>query len=103
MLDAADADEHLIEVPPVTEPRPPLAHLVGVGLAELGALPPDRLVADRDTAFEHEFLDFTEAEREPPLESVVCLPDGAGTPGHASNFVSTARWPRRVAEVPRRC
>lgn len=38
---------------------------IDFGVPELGAPPPDRLVADHSTAFEHEFLDFAEAEREP--------------------------------------
>ncbi len=75
MLDAVDTDEDLIEVPPVTGPRPPPAQLVGVGLPELGAPPPDRLVADHDTAFEHEFPDFTEAEREPEVHPHAAVDD----------------------------
>lgn len=36
---------------------------VGVGVPELGAPPSDRFVTHQGTAFEHEFLDFAEAER----------------------------------------
>jgi hypothetical protein len=39
-----DPDEHLFEVPRVAGARARPAHLVGVGLPELGAPPPDRLV-----------------------------------------------------------
>jgi len=43
--------------------RAPPAQLVGVGLPELGAPPPDRLVTHGDTACKHQLLDLTEAER----------------------------------------
>jgi hypothetical protein len=40
----------------------------GVGLPELGAPPPDRLLTHRDTAYEHQLPDLTEAEREPDVQ-----------------------------------
>ena len=43
--------------------------------ARLGAPPADRLVADGDTAFEHEFLDLAEAERESEVESDAVFDD----------------------------
>ena len=43
----------------------PPAQLVGVGLPELRAPRPDRLVTHRDTAYEHQLLDVTQAQREP--------------------------------------
>lgn len=75
MLDAVDTDEHLVEVPPVTGPGPSAAQLVCVCLPELGTPPADRLVTDHDTAFEHEFLDFTEAEREPEVQPHAVVDD----------------------------
>jgi hypothetical protein len=35
----------------------------------------DRLVADRDTAFEHHLLEVTEAEREPEVEPHAVVDD----------------------------
>jgi len=61
--------EHLVEVPLVAGARAPPVQLVGVGLAELGAPRPVRLVAHRDTACQHQPLDLTEAEREPEVQS----------------------------------
>src|ERR1700745_3380169 len=52
-------------MPLVAGARAPPAQLVGVGLPELGAPPPDRLLTHRDTAYQHQLLDLTEAEREP--------------------------------------
>ena len=54
---AVDPDEHLVEVPLVAGARAPPAQLVGLGLPELGAPPPDRLVTHRDTAYEHQLPD----------------------------------------------
>ena len=68
MQGAVDFDEDFVEVPLVTEPGPPSAQLVGVGLPELGAPPQDRLVTDHDTVLEHEFLDLAEAELEPKVQ-----------------------------------
>ena len=75
LLCAVDLDEHLIEVPFVAGPRAPPAQLVGVGLPELGAPAPDRLVGDDDTAFEHQLLDLTEAEREPEVQPHAVVDD----------------------------
>src|ERR1700739_3868645 len=72
---AVDPDEHLVEVPLVAGARAPPAQLAGVGLPELGAPPPDRLVADRDTAYEHQLLDLTEAEREPEVQPHAVVDD----------------------------
>ena len=51
----------------LTPDREAVAQLVGVGLPELGA-PPDRLVTHRDTAYQHQLLDLTKAEREPEVQ-----------------------------------
>ena len=48
MPDAADPDEHLIEVPLVARLRSAAAQFVGEGLGELAAPLPNRLVADGD-------------------------------------------------------
>ncbi len=64
VLDAVDSDEHLIEVPLVTEPRLPSSQLVILGVPELRAPPAGRLVADHDTVFELRLVDFTDAARE---------------------------------------
>lgn len=75
MLPAIDPDEDLIEVPCVTGLWASAAQLVGIGLPELGAPPPDRLIADHDTAFEHHLLDITEAEREPEVQPHAVVDD----------------------------
>ena len=72
---AVDPDEHLVEVPLIAGARAPPAQLVGVGLPELGAPPPDRLVAHRDTACEHQLLDLTQAEREPEVQPHAVVDD----------------------------
>jgi hypothetical protein len=65
---AVDPDEHLVEVPRVAGARAPPAQLVGLGLPELGAPPPHRLVTHRDTAYQHQLLDLTKAQREPEVQ-----------------------------------
>jgi hypothetical protein len=75
MLPTIDPNEHLVEVPLVTGLWTSAAELVGVGLPEFGAPPPDRLVADHDTAFEHKFLDLTEAERESKVQPHAVVDD----------------------------
>jgi hypothetical protein len=65
MFPASDWDENLVEMPLVTGSRPPSSQLVCVGLPELGVPPPDRLIADHDTAFEHEFLDLRKLSGNP--------------------------------------
>ena len=71
-------DEDFIEMPLVSGAGAAPAQLVGVGLPELGAPPPDRLVTHRDTAYEHQLLDLTEAEREP--EAASRIKSGAANP-----------------------
>src|SRR4029078_7209342 len=75
MSNAVDADEDLVEVPPVTGLGSAPAQLVGVGLPELGAPAPDRLVADNDAALQHQLLDLTEAEREPEVQPHAVVDD----------------------------
>jgi len=75
VLRAVDPDEHFVAVPFVTGPWPASAQPAGVGLPEFGAPASDRFVADRDTAFEHEFLDLTEAEREPKVQPHAVVDD----------------------------
>ena len=57
-----------LEVPLVAGARAPRAQPVGVGLPELGAPPPDRLIAHRDTTCKHQLLDLTKAQREPEVQ-----------------------------------
>jgi hypothetical protein len=61
---AADAEEHLIEMPLVTRPRPPSAQSIRETLGELQAPAPDRLVGEDDAALGQEQLAVAEAERE---------------------------------------
>ena len=91
---AVDPDEHLLEVPLVAGARAPPAQLVGVGLPELGAPPPAfRLLTHRDTAYEHQLLDLTQAEREPKVQPHAVVDDrdrgrvarGNRTPGLSPN------------------
>ena len=75
MLPTVDPNEHLVEVPLVTGLWASAAELVGVGLPEFGTPPPDRLVTHYDTAFEHEFFDFAEAERESDVKPHAVVDD----------------------------
>src|SRR5271157_260702 len=75
MGDAVNLHKHLVKVPLVAGAWAPPAQLVGVGLPELGAPPPDRLVAHRDTACEHQLLDLTQAEREPEVQPHAVVDD----------------------------
>ena len=65
---AADAEEHLIEMPLVPGSRPPSAQSIREALSELPAPAPDRLVGEDDTALGQEQLDVAEAERERVVE-----------------------------------
>ena len=75
MLRAVDPDEHVVAVPSVTGAWAASAQPAGVGLPDFGAPASDRFVADRDTAFEHEFLDLTEAQREPKAQPHAVVDD----------------------------
>ena len=68
MGNAVDADEDLVEVPPVTGLGSAPAQLVGVGLPELGTPGPDGFVTDHDAALEHQLPDLTKAQREPVIQ-----------------------------------
>src|SRR5512135_2846233 len=68
VLDTVDADEHLIKVPLVPGTGPAATQGAGVGLPELPAPAPDRLVGDHHAAGEHEFLGLPEREQEPVVE-----------------------------------
>ena len=72
---AVDPDEHLVEVPLVAGARAPPAQLVGVGPPELRTPGPDRLLTHRDTAYEHQLLDLTQAEREPEVQPHAVVDD----------------------------
>ena len=111
MLGAVDFDEYLVEMPLVTGLWASAAQLVGVCLPELGAPPADRLVADHDTAFEHEFLDFAEAEREPEVQPHAVVDDlgrvavafvGRHRGGHATFSQFAAFNNVKVPSAPRR-
>ena len=90
VLRAVDPDEHFVAVPFVTGPWPASAQPAGVGLPEFGAPASDRFVADRDTAFEHEFLDLTEAEREPKVQPHAVDDDLCATSAEGSRDVGKA-------------
>src|SRR6185295_13094049 len=68
MGNAVDADEDLVEVPPVTGLGSAPAQLVGVGLPELSAPAPDRLITQHNTTRKHQLLDLTKAQREPKIQ-----------------------------------
>ena len=71
---AVDPDEHLLEVPLVAGAR--AAGAAGwLGLPELFAPPPDRLVTHRDTAYAHQLLDHTEAQRKPEVQPHAVVDD----------------------------
>ena len=89
---AVDADEYLVEVPLVAGAWAPPAQLVGVGLPEVGALPPDRHVTHGDTAYEHQLLDLTEALREPEVQPHAVVDD--------LDRVAVARVRRRCGGYP---
>ena len=65
---AADAEEHLIEMPFVPGSRPPSAQPIREALGELQAPAPDRLVGEDDAALGQEQLDVPEAQRERVVE-----------------------------------
>jgi hypothetical protein len=75
---AVDPDEHFVTVPFVTGQWAASAQPAGVGLPEFRAPAADRFLADRDTAFEHEFLDLTEAKREPKIQPHAVVNDVDG-------------------------
>ena len=69
MARAVDPDEDLIEVPCVAGAGAPHAQLVRVGLPELRAPGPDRLIADTSTPRSSIIsCDVAEAQREPVIE-----------------------------------
>ena len=61
---AADAEEHLVEMPFAPGSRPPSAQPIREALGELQAPALDRLVAEDDAALGQEQLDVPEAQRE---------------------------------------
>jgi hypothetical protein len=63
-----DFTQHPVEVPLVAGVQAPPAQLIGVGLPELGAPPPDRRVTDHDTASQHHLLNLMEAQRKPEVQ-----------------------------------
>ena len=91
---AADAQEHLVEVPRVPRSGSPTAHRVGLRLAELQAPPADRLVGDDRPPLGQQFLRVAVAARE-----VEVAPDGVADDlgreavtgvGGRRNFISQA-------------
>jgi hypothetical protein len=64
MLYALDTDEHLIEVPLVTGPRPTAAQTVGKAPAEFLAPAPNGLVGENNAPFSQKQLDIPQAEAE---------------------------------------
>jgi hypothetical protein len=75
MGNAVDADEDLVEVPPVTGLGSAPAQLVGVGLPELRAPAPDRLITQHNTTRKHQLLDLTKAQREPKIQPHAAIND----------------------------
>src|SRR5262245_29075187 len=75
MGDAVDLHEDLIEVPLVAGAGAAPAQLVGVGLPELGAPAPDRLITHHDTTRKHQLLDLTKAQREPKVQPHAMVDD----------------------------
>ena len=70
-----DSDKYFVEVPLVAGAWAPSAQPVGVGLPELIALAPDRLIGDHHTAFQHQFLDLAEAQRKPKVQPNAVVDD----------------------------
>ncbi len=66
-----DLEEHFVQVPFIPWSRPMATQLVGVGLPELAAPLPHRLVADHNSPLVQEFFDIPKAQREAMVQ-----PDG---------------------------
>src|ERR1700756_4071950 len=97
VLRAVDPDEHFVAVPFLTGPWAASAQPAGVGLPELGAPASDRLVTHRDTAYEHQLLDLTEAEREPKVQPHAVVDDldrGTGGPARPGGGGGPPHTPR---------
>src|SRR6202453_3496761 len=62
-------------MPRVAGARAPPTQLVGVGRPELGAPPPDRLVAHHDTTCQRQLLDLMKAQREPKVQPHAVVDD----------------------------
>lgn len=58
MVLALDRQNNLVEMPFVAAPRLSPAQLVGISLAELQRLLPDRLIGHDDASTSHQFLDI---------------------------------------------
>src|SRR5215475_8668021 len=75
MGDAVDLHEDLVEVPLVAGAGAAPTQLVGVGLPELGAPAPDRLITHHDTTYTHQLLDLTKAQRETKVQPHAMVDD----------------------------
>jgi hypothetical protein len=60
--------KHFIQMPPVAGLRPPMPKLIRIGLADLAAPLPHRIIRHRDTAGRQEFFHIAITESEPVLE-----------------------------------
>ena len=61
-------EKHRIQVPCVARSGTPAAQLVGIGLPELAAPIPDRLIGQEDAAFGHALFDVPGAQAEAEIE-----------------------------------
>ena len=88
VLHALDPDEHLIEVPLVSWPRPAAAQAIGEIRAEFLAPPSHRLVGDDNASFSQDQLHIAQAEAE-----YVVQPHGmADDLGRKSMTIVGVRW-----------
>jgi hypothetical protein len=65
---AMDGEKDLIEIPFVTEPRTPMAKLIGIRLAEFATPFPNRFVRDDDATGEQQFLYIAIAQAEAEVQ-----------------------------------
>jgi hypothetical protein len=97
VLHALDPDEHLIEVPLVSWPRPAAAQAIGEIRAEFLAPPSHRLVGDDNASFSQDQLHIAQAEAE-----YVVQPHGmADDLGRKSMTIVGVRWRLHAASFTR--
>jgi hypothetical protein len=63
MLNALDPDEHLVEVPLVSRPRPTAAQSMGKALAEFPTPAPHRLIGHNDASLSQQLMTAMSQER----------------------------------------
>src|SRR6202030_1499981 len=100
MLLPGDADDDLIEAPPVATARRALTNAVGEFAAEFKAPLADRLVRHRDAAGGWHLLDHAQAQREPKIQPYRVADDLSGVAMAGVNRVSRRPHPAPLPDQP---